>query len=142
MGDKKLRAKIINFEKLKTGVFMKINFFLLLLAVFLIAELFVFLPTYGQIKIGDITVSEELAKDFFYYCETNPDTITIHLGYGGISQDEEYRFKELDRQSLTRRESHAPEGGGWVYAYSWVIPKKPTAENFAKWFMNRGKKHK
>ena len=101
---------------------------------FLLAE---FLP--AQVKIGDIEVSEKTAKDFFIYCQTNPDTITIHLGTGGVGQEEEYRFKELDRQSLTGRKSHAPEGGGWVYAYSWVIPKKPTAENFAKWFTKRGK---
>lgn len=101
----------------------------------LIVLLLYSLIAFGQIKIGDITISEKIAKDFFYYCQINPDTITIRVSMGGTSEEEEFRYKELDRQSLTGRISHSPEGGGFVYAYSWVIPKKPTAENFANWFI-------
>jgi len=94
-----------------------------------------FLP--AQIKIGDIEVSEEIAKEFFYYCQTNPDTVVIKLPEL-VGEEDMRNFEILDRLSLTGRHFLTHEDGGAVkrvYAFSWLIPRKPTEANLCRWFV-------
>lgn len=52
----------------------------------------------AQIKIGDITVSEAMAKEYFLDCYTHPDTLWRDLR--GFSREDGLRWEEIARQSL------------------------------------------
>lgn len=61
----------------------------------------------AQIKIGDITVSESIAKDYFLWCYQNPDT-TWFYQYGELkSEIEKRRIEEEDFQrKLAKAKTH------------------------------------
>jgi hypothetical protein len=105
----------------------------------------------AQIKIGHITISDSIAKDYFNDCQKNPDTLWIRVRYQFLTHEdsiilgasvkmfgESYDYtpppKEIIDKSI-----------GYIYAtvdrqkVGYVIPRTPSADDFAKWFLRRAR---
>lgn len=83
------------------------------------------------IKIGDIEIPIEMAKEYFLDCYANPDTINVftYLGVNRyVTSDKEtmHKIGKLKMRAIRKK-------GDWEY----IIPRKPTASDFAKWFRKR-----
>lgn len=114
----------------------------------------------GQIKIGDIEVSNEVAKEYFLDCRLNPDTvwlgnvwdekentyrdfITSHALYEVKDPVSEKNIRDFELAHPTKI-GHTHNGGLYYatecyageYMRGYAIPRNPTAEDFAKWYLN------
>ena len=101
---------------------MKITLFVILL--------FGFLSVWGHaqnIKIGDIAISDSLAKEYFLDCYTNPDTIQSPNTIEG--RDNIRRWEEIESKAIERYW----DAGNWYL----IIPREPSAYDFML-YMNRG----
>ena len=89
--------------------------------------LFLLLPgfVYSQnIKIGDISISDSLAKEYFMDCYNRPDTIITQNGYIEGSW-----YYEQDKRSIGRIIDK-------FYQECLLVPRTPSAFDFML-FMNR-----
>lgn len=69
---------------------------------------FILIPfcSFGQIKIGDITVSNDVAKEYFLDCKQKPDTVwRTHFFYMESDMNEEIYWAKNEGQSLYKVKS-------------------------------------
>lgn len=103
-----------------------------------------------NIKIGDISISEALAKEYFLDCHQRPDTIF----YNG-SPELDHKLKqaiywyrnpkfpnpENKPQFITVTPEHRIKRKSpnmWSYALM-LVPREPSAADFRDWYLRRNK---
>ncbi len=117
----------------------------------------------SQIKIGSITISDSLAKEYFFDCIKNPDTIYVDMTTENSRKYQSLMLYEVEppecaaRREESERESKEYEkkhpskllakndtilfisGGAswWCGRKGYAIPRKPSEEDFVKWYSNK-----
>lgn len=102
----------------------------------------------AQIKIGDITVSRALAREYFLDCQTHPDTVTnpYEKNYwivddsatvGATYSEKEAAMRDAEDERLTRVALGVFRGKDYRKRY--VVPRTPSAADFAKWLRRWGR---
>lgn len=98
---------------------------------------------HAQVKIGEIEISMEVAKEYFLDCYLIPDTVTNRFESRGSVLNEEIMIsdpmfgdkfndlkieaKRLENISLSK---FRKDGDMRTY---YVVPRIPTAQDFVKW---------
>jgi len=105
----------------------------------------------GQIKIGDIQITERIAKEYFLDCYLNPDTVRIYAFEGLKFKSEpdwydDYGNRYYNLESIKKK---FPMGEVYVTYKSvrkkwrdrlWLAYLKartPSESDFAEWFRKR-----
>lgn len=126
---------------------MKIKIILILLITSLACK--------GQIKIGDITISDSLAKEYFLDCYQRPDT--FKKKYSGISyvnggerfmtnyeieqKNEMENFNSwLDKNKIKVLRKYGNYKGEKYTEDEWyLVPRTPSASDFAEFIRRKNK---
>ena len=81
----------------------------------------------GQIKFGDITVPDSVAKEYFLDCWKHPDVVYNH-SIGEI-QDHDYMWY------VDRRGKRHDVLDTLSYGWKTVRVRRPNVDDFARWFL-------
>lgn len=92
-----------------------------------------FLVGAQNIKIGDISISDSLAKEYFLDCYQKPDTIPDQP----ISPSAWFNFKL--KQSIGRYDPSNSKKFNHFQEFI-IVPREPSAADFRDWYLRRSKK--
>lgn len=105
----------------------------------------------GQIKIGDIEISEEIAKEYFLDCYNRPDTVRIYSfkGVRHMSEPDWYDDQGNRYYNTETIAKNFPMGEVFVtyksvrkewqnhYWLAYLKARTPSKDDFSKWFRKR-----
>jgi len=115
------------------------------------------------IKIGDIEIPVDIAKEYFVDLYIHPDTVRYTESYNSVKghtlkkkaiaewygdrfgkvvyrpkgiSNQTWHFMRIDTTKFVTPEGHYDPLHNRIYNY-YAFPRKPTASDFAKWFRKR-----
>lgn len=95
-----------------------------------------------NVKIGDITISDSMAREYFLDCYARPDTIPSQAFKEGDWFHEKLKHKikwyspNLAKARTTGGDSVYISFGGQLFL---IAPREPSAADFRDWFLKRRK---
>lgn len=108
-----------------------------------------------MIKFGDISVDQKLAKEYFADLYTHPDTIIEksyedYLGNNGYYTREEYNEAKLKAAEFNKNLEKFNLGifidstciHTHNFSIKYIMPRKPSEEDFVRWYMKYKEKCK
>lgn len=93
-------------------------------------------PCYAStqnIRIGDLAISDSLAKEYFLDCHTHPDTIRNQPYKEGewFHQKLLKKIKWYNKKTYNHSPKELPMG---LYI---IVPREPSAADFRDWFIKQ-----
>lgn len=96
----------------------------------------------AQIKIGDITINESLAKEYFMDCHTHPDTVIVHrdnmlangVWFDRFTDNLGNKYSSWD-DLLSKCYLGEIKDTNNFFCWTFLKPRKPTAQDFSEWFI-------
>lgn len=99
----------------------------------------------AQIKIGDLEISDALAKEYFFDCQKRPDTIFVtrdNMLYGGEgfnSFHDDHGGKYFSWSAVQAAFPLGETKTDVLFAWKFTRARIPSALDFAEWMRSKGR---